>query len=353
MTMHRQTLERIGLRVALEQDRALAIETDADTDALMAGIGRRRRAASVRRGVAVASFASALLAVALFVMGALRPTPVVVAAASRAAKAIPQPVLGERAATESDLPLAFADGTTIALKRGARAELRSVTEHGATIALARGTLAVHVVHHDASRWDVVAGTFDIRVTGTKFDATWDPDAKKLTVAMTEGSVRVTGPCVDEPLAAPSTRTFACPDDTTPSASVDTLPNAPAVDAETATKLMEKADAARLAGDTTNARRLYARIRERFPRSIEAAKATFLLGRLAESAGSADEAVKWYDTVVRETPRDAYAQEALGRTLALEQGRGNVDRAHVLANDYLRKHPTGPYRAYATSVLDAR
>jgi TolA-binding protein len=175
--------------------------------------------------------------------------------------------------------------------------------------------------------------------------------------MTEGSVRVTGPCVDEPLVAPSTKTFVCSDETTPSASVDSLPQAPVpapgAEGETAAKLIEKADAARLSGDAANARRLYLRLRERFRRSEEAAKATFLLGRLAESAGSADEAVKWYDAVVRETPRDAYAQEALGRTLALEQGRGNGDRARSLAAEYLRKHPSGPYRAYATSVLESR
>lgn len=354
MSMHRQTLERIGLRVAAEQDRGLAYGDDLDSDILLAGVARRRRDQNVRRGVAVASFASAVLAVVLFVVGALRPAPVVVSTVTATALS-QQPALGARAAVNDDVPLAFVDGTSIALKRGAKAELRTVTDHGATIALERGTLAVHVVHHDASRWDVVAGGFDVRVTGTKFDATWDPDAKKLTVAMTEGSVHITGPCVDEALAAPNTKTFTC--DGAPTASVESLPSTSAPGAipevETAAKLLEKADAARLSNDSANARRLYARIRERFPKSTESAKATFLLGRLAESAGSADEALKHYENVVRETPRDAYAQEALGRSLALEQGRGNVERSRTLASEYLRKHPNGPYRAYATSVLDAR
>jgi hypothetical protein len=346
MNVHRQSLERIGLRIAAEQDRALVGE--ADTDMLLGGIARRRRAASVRRGVAGGAFASAVLALVLFVASAVRPVPVVISSNV----APQQPAVGVRAATHEDVPLAFADGSSISLKRGAHAELRTVAEHGATIALERGTLAVHVVHHDTSRWDVVAGGFDVRVTGTKFDATWDPDTQKLTVAMSEGSVRVTGPCVDEPLAAPSAKTFSCAEK--PSASVESLPNAPPItESETAPKLLDRADAARLSGDTTNARRLYVRLRERFPRTSEGAKATFLLGRLAESAGASDEAVKWYETAVRETPRDAYAQEALGRTLALEQGRGNADRARSLAADYLRKHPNGPYRAYATSVLESR
>lgn len=357
MSMHRQTLERIGLRVAAEQDRGLGRGDDIDSDVLLSGIARRRRDASVanvRRGVAAGAFAFAVFAVLFFVFGALRPVPVVVSSVTATAL-LQQPALGVRAAVNDDVRLAFVDGTSIAVKRGGKAELRSVTEHGATIALERGTLAVHVVHHEASRWDVVAGGFDVRVTGTKFAATWDPDAKKLTVAMTEGSVRVTGPCVDEPLAAPNTKTFSC--DAAPTASVDSLPSASASGAmpevETAAKLMEKADAARLSNDAASARRLYARIRERFPKSAEAAKATFLLGRLAESAGSAEEALKHYETVVRETPRDAYAQEALGRSLALEQGRGNVERSRTLASEYLRKHPNGPYHAYATSVLDAR
>lgn len=355
MTMHRQTLERVGLRVAAEQDRVLASAV-ADTDALLSGIGRRRRAANVRRGVALATLASAVVAVALFVAGAFRAAPVTVATVATGATANvapQQPVVGVRDALQHDVPLAFADGTSIGLRRGAKAELRTVSEHGATIALEQGTLAVHVVHHEASRWDIVAGAFDVRVTGTKFDATWDPDTKKLTVAMSEGSVRVTGPCVDQALAAPSTKTFSCSEDTTPTASVESLPAAPTPEVETAAKLLEKADAARLSSDTPAARRLYLRLRERFPKSVEAAKATFLLGRLAEASGAADEAVTWYDTVVRETPRDAYAQEALGRSLALEQGRGNGERARALATEYLRKHPNGPYRAYATSVIDAR
>lgn len=351
MSVHRQTLERIGLRVAAEQDRALAFGSDAETEALMNGIARRRRHANVRRAVAVATFASAIAIFGSFVAGAVRPVPVVVAPV----RALPQqPSLGAHAAAQVDVPLAFADGSSIAVKRGAKADLRTVADHGATIALERGTLAVHVVHHAESRWDVVAGAFDVRVTGTQFDATWDPETKRLTVAMSEGSVRVTGPCVDEPLAAPSTKTFACPDEATPSTSVsvDSLPQAPVPEIETARKAMEKAEAARLSGDATAARRLYTRVRERFPKTPEAAKAAFLLGRLAEGAGSPDEALTWYETVGRESPRDAYAQEALGRSLALEQGRGNVDRARALASDYLRKHPNGPYRAYAASVLDA-
>jgi hypothetical protein len=350
MNVHRQSLERIGLRVAAEQDRDLG--NPIETDGLMSGIARRRRAANARRAVAVTTFASAIVAVALFVASALRPVPVV--AAQHVAPQ--QPALGARVAVQEDVPLAFVDGTSIAVKRGAHAELRAVSDHGATIALERGTLAIRVVHHDTSRWDIVAGKFDVRVTGTKFDATWDPDTKQLTVAMSEGSVRVTGPCVDEPLAAPSTKSFSCAEEAV-SASVDSLPKAPAPEPapeiETAAKLMDRADAARLSGDAASARRLYLRIRERFSKSAEAAKATFLLGRLAESAGSADEALKWYDTVVRETPRDAYAQESLGRSLALEQARGNAERARSLAADYLRKHPSGPYRAYATSVLESR
>ena len=94
------------------------------------------------------------------------------------------------------------------------------------------------------------------------------------------------------------------------------------------------------------------MREQFPRTDEAAKAAFLLGRMAEASGAADDAVRSYASAMSESPNGAFAQDALGRTMDLEQRRGRSERARALANEYLSKYPSGPYRAYAASVLDA-
>ena len=376
MSMH-HGLERVGMRVASEQDRLLAGAELPDADVLLAGVARRRRRATVRRG-ALAATASAMLLVMVVFFGfrtrsghVAASTQGPAAAALVAAHTQTQPQLGVRRAEVASVPLSFVDGTNVVVKQGAVVELREVGAHSGVIALSSGTVDVHVVHTETSRWDVLAGPFDVRVTGTRFDATWDPKTSKLTVAMVEGTVRVSGPCVIEPLSAPITKTFTCEETATPATgpttSVHDLPTVTARGAattttttegaesnvESASVLVARADAARLAGDAAGARRIYAQVRQRSPRSTEATKSAFLLGRLAEAAGSADEAVRWYETVTRESAGGAFAQEALGRTLTLEKSRGNAARARTLAHEYLRRHPDGPYKAYAASVIDER
>lgn len=384
-------LERIGMRVAAEQDRRLHVQALPDADLLLAGIGarqRRHQQGQRRRALRAWAGAATLCVMVLSMLGVLqmRGRGQLVAGSGAAGSvsggtATAQPALGITRATEAPVPLRFADGTRVVVKPEAAAELRAVSTHGATIALERGTIDVDVVHTDQSRWDVIAGQFDIRVTGTRFDATWDPQKKQLTVAMVQGTVRVSGPCVDEPLSAPVTKVFTC-SDTTPTVTTSDLPTvttslapspsrspsltrsrspapspspspAPADERPaTARELLASADAARLSGDATGARKGYLRLREQFPRTDEAAKAAFLLGRMAEANGASDDAVRAYASVMSESPNGAFAQDALGRTMQLEQRRGNTARARALANEYVGKHPNGPYRAYAASVLDA-
>ncbi|MBX3191717.1 MAG: FecR domain-containing protein [Labilithrix sp.] len=358
---------QIGARVASEQDRLLAAEPLPSSEDVLAGIGRRRVRAQRRvRIVAAAAASLVVLLVVSFGARTWREPQAAPAIAIATAVAPRQPALGVTRAEEASVPLQFDDGTKIVVARGATAELREVRAHGAVIALEGGTVNVDVVHTPESRWDVNAGPFDIRVTGTKFDATWDASAKRLTVAMTEGTVVVSGPCVNEPLAAPHRKVFTCPAEPAPAevASVDVNALAPAPSPvekqaaasapppprETVSALMAEADAARLGGDAAKAKRLYASVRERFPGTDQAGKSAFLLGRMADASGSPDEALRWFEAAARE--RGGFAQEALGRSMELEQKRGRGDRAYALALDYLKKHPRGPYAAYATSIVDA-
>lgn len=372
MTVDRSILERLGAQAAEEADALLAASPEPDSIALLSRVhARRRRATSVRRaafagaGVALAAAAALLL---------VRRSDVAPVAPPTASVALPAPTPGPVAVAPTGTPLAFADGTRITVKSGAIAGVREVRDHGATIALDRGTLDVAVVHTDSSRWEIVAGGFEVRVTGTAFEATFDPEKQALTVAMREGSVRVVGPCVDEPLPAPATKTFSCaaaPASTAPPlvasggpsavgpAAPPTPPSAVAAPAastpatvESAEALSDRADAARLAGDGATARRLYGELRSSYPGTDMSARSAFLLGRLAESSGAGDDAARWYATARRERPAGGFAQEALGRELELEERRGNRARARELAAEYLRAFPSGPYRAYAASVAEA-
>lgn len=353
-------IARLGAQVASEQDRLLAEQTLPSSDDLLGGIRRRRRRARNRARAVTIAAVSMTVAIAVSVsVGAVFRTPQTLAAPPT------PPSLGVRRAETASVPLSFEDGTKIEVLRGATAAVEEVRAHGAVIALHEGTLKVEVVHTPTSQWDLVAGPFGIHVTGTRFEATWDSAEKRLTVAMTEGTVDVSGPCVKESLSAPNQKAFTCNDATMPvapasahappRASSAALPARPVpVDTrstETAASLLSLADKARLAGDAARARTLYATVRERFPGTDEAGKSAFLLGRIADSNGAADEAVRWFEVAAHE--RGGFGAEALGRWMELEQKRGNSEGAQKLAAEYLKTYPLGAHRAYATSILEAR
>jgi len=397
----RPALHELGARVACEQDRSLAAQDLPSSDALLEGIARKRTHAQRRVHVTAAAASALVVLLLLFATALLR---------GRAATA----AVGTTHAADRSVPLRFDDGTTLVLARGATAVVDEVRPHGASVTLRTGSLTADVVHTAETRWDVHAGPFGIHVTGTKFDAAWDPEKKELTVAMSEGTVVVSGPCVaDERLSAPARKTFSCeataaPSSAPPPAAPSSMPSggpeldgkvqdarveepaAPAASAvpvpaavvaprwktlatrgdfvganaamstrdvdaalahEPAATLVALADAARLSRDDARARALYMRVRERFPTAPEAQKAAFLLGRMAWAAGSAEEAVRWFEAVAHE-PSGTFAQEALGRLVEVEHGRGARARAKTLAGEYLARYPNGAHAAYARSVAEA-
>ncbi len=88
--------------------------------------------------------------------------------------------------------LRFSDGTRVQLERDAQARVATVDMHGARVLLDRGTAHVSVVHHPIARWAFEAGPFEITVTGTQFDLTWDSQSEVLRLSMINGSVKIIG-----------------------------------------------------------------------------------------------------------------------------------------------------------------
>ncbi|MFT3772481.1 MAG: FecR domain-containing protein [Minicystis sp.] len=92
------------------------------------------------------------------------------------------------------LPLRFSEGTSVTLAPGARARVTETTARGATVLLERGDVTAAVVHRGPdTRWDLRAGPFAVHVTGTTFDASWDPSGETFAITMVEGTVVVHGP----------------------------------------------------------------------------------------------------------------------------------------------------------------
>jgi hypothetical protein len=89
--------------------------------------------------------------------------------------------------------IAFSDGSEARLSRGTEARIQNVTEHGAEVVLSRGSMYVHIAKKPRASWNVAAGPYDVRVTGTSFDVSWSGQSQAFDLRMVTGSVMVSGP----------------------------------------------------------------------------------------------------------------------------------------------------------------
>jgi hypothetical protein len=305
----------------------------------------------------------------------------------------------------SPADVAFSDGSRVRIEPTTSARITGVSAHGAHLVLERGFLDVDVVHRTGAAWTIEAGPFEVAITGTAFSIRWDSD--ELTVAMTRGSVLVKGPLatsgisvlggqklavrehehslsiVDqtrapEPLEhedrvarsgsaqaqglAPRTSARGTHQSWSLRVALgdyrsvlreaeqknldDTLTSGPLED------LAALADAARYLRRNDIARRALVAERSRFPHSSEGHAAAFLLARLFEEEGDVLGATTGYELYLRESPRGSFAQEAMGRELALLWKRSDRTAALPVAEKYLREYPLGPYTHIARDVKGA-
>jgi TolA-binding protein len=158
---------------------------------------RRRARVVVGSAVAVVAAGScAALAVALFVRHHGRSEPIsfrVEGAELRAGGYV-------EAGPSSRPVLRFSDGSEVALSERTRAHVRTVDERGAQVTLDEGQAHAYVTHSPATRWSFDAGPFVVTVTGTAFGISWVADEGRLDVRLENGTVTVSGPVFDTPVA---------------------------------------------------------------------------------------------------------------------------------------------------------
>ena len=76
----------------------------------------------------------------------------------------------------------------------------------------------------------------------------------------------------------------------------------------------------------------------------------MLGSLADDGGSRDEAIRWYDIYLAESPSGSFAAEALGRKLVALVSSGDTAGAQTVARQYVQRFPRGAHASYARDVL---
>jgi TolA-binding protein len=87
----------------------------------------------------------------------------------------------------------FSDGSRLSAAPGARVRVEETERQGARILIEKGALSASVQHRTESNWRFGAGPYEVRVTGTKFRLSWDPERAEIDLRLDEGSVEVESP----------------------------------------------------------------------------------------------------------------------------------------------------------------
>jgi len=396
MTRPDDPLGRLGRRLAQAQDEVLGgmggLEMDRVRDRLLAH-RRTGRGGLMRWGGAVAVAAAA--AVVVLVLREPR------ALSFRVGAARSDGAVGAFVAMPAgrSTPVRFSDGTVLTVAAESAARVVQVGPSGARVVVERGRVHAAVRHRADARWEIGVGPFDVRVTGTRFDVSWDPAAEEFSLSLERGSLRVSGPLVgegrriaagervrvavrearleitsgEETVATARTPARAVPQaNVIPEASpapTTSAPHAPSwrdlaragrwADALAAAEaigfdplcaqsgpadLALLGDAARLARRPDRAVQAFQTLRRRFPGDRRSAEAAFQLGRLS----SGGDAARWFQTSVSEGPNGTFAREAAGRLL--EALPPQSEAARDAARAYLARYPTGPHAARARSIV---
>jgi transmembrane sensor len=296
------------------------------------------------------------------------------------------------------VPLSFSDGSSLVLAPGATMRVLSLDNRENHILIEDGALEVRVARRPLRkiRWLFEAGPYHVQVTGTKFQMVFHAALRSLQLSTEEGQVVVSG-CQQEPrsVAAGHSIELSCPRNPLPPRSgmpsevsprpasmVEAPPTPPRTKSEpswrellssgraeealrsaersnfdrvcqtaSARELLTLADTARLSGSYQRAVTALQRLRQRFPRSMDASIAAFTLGRISfEKLHAYGEAAVWFDTYMREQPAGPLMGDSFGRRMEARMRAGDHAQARVDAEQYLRRFPEGPYAAEARTLL---
>jgi len=190
-------LDQLGRHMAGLQDRHLAdLRQAASPPSSAVGEHLLRRSSERRRRRRMTMASVAAVLVVGGTVGGLRVWP----GNERTTVATVRAQAGQRvAASLLDLALAFDDGSRVVLASGASVRTEMVGPSSASLELERGRATVRVMHTRSTHWTVRAGTYSVAVTGTRFRLDWRPETGAFAVAVEEGSVRVSGGLLAEPL----------------------------------------------------------------------------------------------------------------------------------------------------------
>ena len=267
---------------------------------------------------------------------------------------------GQLLAANADtvVPLRFSDGSVLELTPQTRSRVLNVAPNGARVELERGVMQASVVHRADTTWAVLAGPFQVAVTGTKFTTRWEPLQRELEVIVQEGSVLVSGGTLRAPervsqgktlrvviapvgpqattlsvetprqtQAAPQAVDAAAPK---PPASANKSPSADpdafraVFDSGSPTDLVTLSKELRQRGDARGATRALLALRSRFPNDPRSLVAAHTLAEMALGRRDCGEAERWLQAYVARAPASAASRDLQQRVQACAAARSPRD-----------------------------
>lgn len=187
--MNKQALEGLGKTIAASQGEALGPAVERARRRFMASDPSARRPAVRVWAMAGATLAAAVLL--LFLGLRSGPSHPVAFDVGSSPGSVSQWVL----VSSDDVPLRFSDGATVLLTAHAQGKVTELSPDGARVTLARGRARVSIPHRSGTRWTFDVGPFSVLVTGTRFDASWEPASEVFELDLQDGSVMVSGPTI--------------------------------------------------------------------------------------------------------------------------------------------------------------
>jgi ferric-dicitrate binding protein FerR (iron transport regulator) len=164
--------------------------------------GKRRKAA----WVAVLSVAVALT-VALVVYVSPSTTPPVITFTIGADDGVGEVGVYYAAPPELALPIVFSDGSAVVVQpRGGVRVQRADASHVALF-LETGRARFDVNPRSGATWQISAGPYTVKLTGTSFDLTWSAVNTTFELVMHSGSVSVRGPGIESGIVVKDKRRF--------------------------------------------------------------------------------------------------------------------------------------------------
>lgn len=185
-------LKALGQRVAATQDASLGSLVDLERSRARLLAASRPRRWGRGAGLALAAVVLLLVGFALVQRQRTQPLTFQVAAAQHHHQVGEWLAAGEG----QSVPIRFSDGTELTLLQQGRARIVDVKANGAAVFVERGKLRAAVVPRPEGQWRLFMGPYRVRVTGTKFDVAWEPEAEHFALSLLEGSVVVSGPAID-------------------------------------------------------------------------------------------------------------------------------------------------------------